>query len=125
MSTTLARSTDPITSKIAGSTAKTLSQKQALLLEFVSKSMTGEEAAERAGLLDVGYWKRISDLANAGMIKERTQKNKPSTGPLHVVRPAGSFLVMRQQKSGKYAIVWQITDKGRAEAKAIKAALKG
>lgn len=126
--TTLARATDPITSKIAGATAKTLTQKQSLLLEFVGKSMTGEEAAERAGLLGVGYWKRVSDLQQEGSITERLQANLPRNHPISRVWSVASqgyaYVVMRLQKSGKHAIVWQITDKGRAEAKAIKAALK-
>lgn len=122
---TMARTTDPITSKIAGATAKTLTQKQALLLEFVAKSMTSEEAAERAGLLRPGvcYWHRVTDLVRDGLLTERIQKTRPKTHPVQMT--SAGYVVMRLQSSGKHAIVWQITDKGRAEAKAIKAALKG
>lgn len=123
---TLSRTSDPITSKIAGKTVDTLPMKERLLLEYVQKSMTSEEAAERAGLLDRGYWKRVSDLVNAGMLTERTQSNVPKDFPEYRIYRNGKplFAVLRQQRSGKHAIVWQITDKGRAAARALKKAMK-
>lgn len=122
--TVLARSTDPITSKAAAATVKTLTQKERLLLEFAQRSGTAEEAGERAGLLHTGYWKRVSDLVREGLITERTQGNRPSDPSLvYVVYRDGkaAYAMMRPQRSGKNALVWKITERGRVAARALKA----
>lgn len=98
--------------------------KNALLLEFAQRSLTSEEAAERAGLLGTGYWKRVSDLFNEGLITERTQPNVPNGHPVYFTT-SGKYAVMRLNHSGKHALVWKITDKGRAAVREIKANSKG
>ncbi|MGV0949387.1 MAG: hypothetical protein ACOYB3_01855 [Azonexus sp.] len=96
---TLARTTDPETSRKAaallGTTAGT--HRGMLLRAFAVEPLTAEEAASRAGLL-VGtagnYTKRVSDLTNAGYIA-----------------PTGQT---RTGTSGRAARVLAITDAGRA-----------
>lgn len=69
-----ARSTDPTTSHEAALliTAKAESHRILLLAEYAAAGTAGlidDEAGARAGLLHTGYWKRCSDLRNAGVIE--------------------------------------------------------
>jgi len=108
--TALARKTDPVTSKIAAKTVKTQPYKNLLLLEFAQKSQTSEEAAEKAGLLHTGYWKRVSDLFNARLIRPRLKSN--------------GDLMTRTGLSGKEQTVWIITEEGRNAVREIKNSMK-
>src|SRR6187401_792237 len=71
----LARGTDRSTGHAAaqdGRGPRAGSQRLRLLREYGKHPLTGltaYEAASVAGLLDVGYWKRVSDLFNDGLIE--------------------------------------------------------
>lgn len=108
--TTLARSTDPITSKMAGADIEkaegTNTLQMVLLKQFGKKSMTAESAAEAAGLNPwSGGWKRVSDLRKRGLIEERKQ---------------GGKILMWVNRSGKKARVLKITPLGREVLRAAK-----
>lgn len=94
-----ARTTDPQTSKDAAKRVKPTPYMMLMLAQFAKKSMTSEEAAEAANLLNTGYWKRTSDLFNAGYVVPR----------LH---PSGKVMT-RTNRSGRQAQVWKITAIGR------------
>lgn len=65
-----ARRTDPATSHAAARTIR-LSHGQRLLEQFRAcpQGLTSEQAALRANLFHVGYWKRVSDLLRDGKIQ--------------------------------------------------------
>lgn len=93
---TRARLSDPITSKLAGDPTLIgrLSQKWALLHAFSQekKGLTDEEAAARAHMLTVGYWKRAADLRNDGLIEWTATCRVGSNGRLvgvSKITPAG------------------------------------
>ena len=66
----LARRSDPATSKASARKVERESMLRALLMQFARADLTAEEAAEQAGLgASDGYWKRVSDLLNAGHIE--------------------------------------------------------
>lgn len=80
-----ARVSDPITSQLAGQRSMSRdSQKSALLRAFASvkAGLTDEEAAARAGLLTVGYWKRAADLRTDGLIQWAEKYRTGSNGRL-------------------------------------------
>lgn len=69
-----ARSTDPTTSHDAARliAAKAESHRILLLAEYAAAGTAGlidDEAGAHADLLHTGYWKRCSDLRNAGVIE--------------------------------------------------------
>lgn len=72
----LARASDPETSKEAAQAHRYRrgSQKYQLLVAYLQAhqdgliGLTDEDAASRAGLTQVGFWKRCSDLRSDGMI---------------------------------------------------------
>ena len=93
---TRARATDPITSQLAGDPTLVgrLSQKWALLHAFsqVKSGLTDEEAAARAHMLTVGFWKRAADLRNEGLIEWTPKCRTGSNGRLvgvSKITPAG------------------------------------
>ena len=97
--TTLARATDPMTSHLAAEETTTkVTHRDALLFTFEGKKwgQTADEAAKEAGLLDTGYWKRISDLHTAGLLVE------------------DQFESTRPGRSGRLQRVLHITAKGLA-----------
>lgn len=105
--TALARKIDPITSKMAADSVKPKPYMMRLLEQFAKRSQTSEMAAERADLLHIGYWKRVSDLRRAGWITVRTDlKGTP---------------LMWFNASGRRALVWKITDEGREALRTYKA----
>lgn len=66
----VARNTDPSTSKVAAAKAPRVAQSMRLLAMYAAagEPLSDEQAASLAGLLGTGYWKRCSDLRNAGYI---------------------------------------------------------
>lgn len=108
--TTLARTSDPITSKMAAPSPASKTLMVMLLEQFVKKSMTAEEAGTAARLLHIGYWKRVSDLKNYGWIMPRAGANgKP---------------LLSVNRSGKKAQVYVITATGRQALRSFKAEAK-
>lgn len=83
MSVMTARRSDPITSQISAEpTMVRATQADHLLATYVDVpwGLTAEEAAQKAGLTHIGYWKRISDLFNRGLITEGDQHDtRPGT----------------------------------------------
>ena len=83
---TRARTTDPITSQLASdpTLGSKDSQKASMLRAFaqVRAGLTDEEAAARAGLLTVGFWKRAADLRNDGFIEWSPKYRVGSQGRL-------------------------------------------
>lgn len=105
--TALARKTDPITSKMAADSVSPKSYMMRLLEQFAKKSQTSEMAADKADLLGIGYWKRVSDLRRVGWITVRTDfRGAPMTWV---------------NESGRKALVWKITDEGREALRRYKA----
>lgn len=98
----LARATDPATSH-AGAMAVRLragSQKHALLMEvYRHGALTADEAGNAADLLHTGYWKRISDLLNEGLLEP--------------VLDSSGYPLTRPGRSGSGQRVLQVTDRGR------------
>jgi hypothetical protein len=96
---TLARSSDPVTSKAAarGVAYRAGSQKARLLAAYAAhpEGLTDEEAAGLAGLLHTGFWKRCADLRNDGVIA-------PVVTPAYV-------LVTRAASSGEQVMVCRMT----------------
>jgi len=85
LSAELARNTDPRTSRDAARDAlpEMGSHRRRLLIWFAAAGdagLTADEAAERADLLHVGYWKRVSDLKNNGFIRPTGKKRKGRKG---------------------------------------------
>ena len=85
---THARSGDPATSHAA---ARQLSDKttmmRRLLVAFGSRAMTAEEAADACSFTaEEGAWKRVSDLANLGLIEDTGQTRQSRAGRAQVVR---------------------------------------
>ena len=110
MTSTICRSTDPITSLYAA--ADEGNRRPAMLdvllaayAEAGVDGLTSQEAAEWACLLHTGYWKRVSDLQNLQFI---------------AVRPG----VLRLNSSGRKGQVWEITLDGRLYLKQAMAALR-
>lgn len=107
---THARSSDPVTSKRAAHSAKLRAgtHKHRLLVAYsrAAVGFTDEEAAVRADLLSVGYWKRCSDLRNAGLIEP--------------VKHANGGIVTRLTDNGDHVMVCSITDLGLATLTAMK-----
>lgn len=105
-----ARSSDPVTSKAAArsSAMRASSHKARLLRAYPAAAVgfTDEEAAIRADLLSVGYWKRCSDLRNAGLIEPVPHSN-------------GGFLT-RRTDNGDAVMVCRITDLGLATLASMK-----
>lgn len=68
----LARTTDPATSHAGAASVRfrSSSQKGRLLAAFATGPAIAEEAAQRARLQHVGYWKRVSELLADGLIEE-------------------------------------------------------
>ena len=68
----LARTTDPATSHAGAASVRfrSSSQKGRLLAAFAAGPAIAEEAAQRARLGHVGYWKRVSELLADGLIEE-------------------------------------------------------
>lgn len=68
----LARNTDPATSHAGAASVRfrASSQKGRLLRAFAHGPAIAEEAAQRAQLGHVGYWKRVSELLADGLIEE-------------------------------------------------------
>jgi len=102
------RKSDPKTSKAAGASIRPSSQAGKLLEAFSDRlplvhsgrlsdlAMNATEAKDAAGLSDVScYWKRVSELKQAGLIR-------PMDG---VLRPC--------RRSGKLRESYIITDEGR------------
>lgn len=92
---THARHHDPRTSHEA---AAQLSDKQTmmrrLLWAFLAQPLTAEQAADACGYgAESGAWKRVSDLANRGLIEDTD--------------------ATRLGRSGRSQIVWRITNNGR------------
>ena len=85
-----ARTTDPDTSKNAYllHTPRKDSQAAKLLAMYKRKptGLTADEAAERAGLLNVGYWKRVSDLHRDGFIQDTDITRPGKSGAKQTVR---------------------------------------
>jgi hypothetical protein len=76
----LARRKDPSTSKAAAQAVERESILRALLTQFARADLTAEEAAAQAGLDErSGYWKRVSDLQNAGHIETIIVDGEPLT----------------------------------------------
>lgn len=84
-----ARATDPVTSHIAArSVTAAASQRDALLVAYRqagAQGFTDEEAARAAGLLNVGYWKRCSDLRRLGLIEATGRTRPQESGRLGMV----------------------------------------
>ena len=85
---THARSTDPVTSHDA---AARLSDKatmmRRLLRAHYARPLTAEEASDLCGYDAAdGAWKRVSDLANAGLIEDTGQRRTARSGREQVVR---------------------------------------
>lgn len=81
----LARASDPATSHEAAEwvAPRSGSQKAKLLLAHRAhrqQGLTDEEAAREAGLLGSGFWKRCSELRNAGLIAETGEQRRGSSG---------------------------------------------
>jgi len=94
----LARRTDPATSKEAAASLHRNTLLRSLLIEFGRADLTAEEAGTRAGLDESsGYWKRVSDLLNAGYIE-----------PVIV----DGEMLTRIASSGRQQRVLRITSKG-------------
>lgn len=93
-----ARNTDPDTSKAAAKSVKPYAYCMLLLSQFARRSSTAEAASIGAGSIP-GYWKRVSDLRNAGYIRVRVDRHGKA--------------MKDRQRSGRMALVWQITDEGR------------
>ena len=101
----IARKSDPVTSKAAAVrvSPRTGTQKYRLLIEYERAGRTGltdYEAAASASMLNVGYWKRCSDLRNDEFI-----------APLQ--HESGN-LVTRYSPNGDAQMVCAITDSGLA-----------
>ena len=81
---TMSRRDDPSTSHAAAKIAKfnAGSQKHTLLTEYACDpdGLTDEQAAARSNLLHVGYWKRCSELRNAGYIARTGETRIASSG---------------------------------------------
>jgi hypothetical protein len=117
---THARSTDPVTSKVAArrSAMRAGTHKARLLESYFDAQpapavgmescpgLTDLEAAAAADLLSVGYWKRCSDLRNDGLIEPM----------LH----ASGANVIRYTENGDANMVCRITDMGMATLMAMK-----
>ncbi len=75
-----ARRSDPATSHAAARTIRP-GHAQRLLTEFAAcpQGLTSEQAALRANLFHVGYWKRVSDLLRDGKIKPLYKDGKAVT----------------------------------------------
>lgn len=94
-----ARTTDPITSKMAAATVSNRTSIAMMLLnQFAKKSMTAEQAGEAAEL-PFGSWRRVSDLLADGHIEVR--RNRDSTP------------MMAMNLSGRKARIFKITEQGR------------
>lgn len=96
-----ARRTDLESSHEAAESVKVGPNALTLLNAFAKKSMTAEEANFEIGPRGLpGYWKRVSDLRNLGLIEQRgARAGKPMWGV---------------NLSGRKAAVWIITPEGRA-----------
>lgn len=81
---TMARRDDPSTSHKAARVAKfnAGSQKYMLLTAYARNEhgLTDEEAAQISDLLHVGFWKRCSELRNAGYIERTGETRIASSG---------------------------------------------
>lgn len=80
----MARRDDPSTSRKAARVAKfnAGSQKYRLLVEYARRDdgLTDEEAASACDLLHVGFWKRCSELRNAGYVERTGETRIASSG---------------------------------------------
>lgn len=89
--TKLSRRDDPETSAHAAKAIRSGSQKHRLLLQYATakEGLTDEEAADRAGLLDLPgccWWHRSSDLREEGRISDTGQTRvSPRTGEERMV----------------------------------------
>lgn len=78
-----------------------------LLAQFAKRSMTAEEANFEIGPRGLpGYWKRVSDLKEAGYIEHRGARAGRAMYGVNL--------------SGRKAAVWIITPEGRAALKESK-----
>lgn len=81
---TMARRDDPSTSHKAARVAQFNSgtQKYQLLVAYARSTdgLTDEQAAGASNLLHVGYWKRCSELRNAGYITRTGETRVASSG---------------------------------------------
>jgi len=84
----LARGGDDWTSHAAVPHLSAGSQRAQLLRCFAEageEGLTAYEAGVVAGLLHVGYWKRVSDLMNAGLIEKTGGSRLVGTGKWQMV----------------------------------------
>ena len=96
----MARKDDPSTSHAAARVAKfnAGSQKHSLLVAYATndEGLTDEQAASASNLLHVGFWKRCSELRNAGYIER--------TGDVRVASSGMAQDVCRITEAGMMAI---------------------
>lgn len=90
----LARTTDPETSHAGAASIRlrSTSQKARLLRAFATGPAIAEEAAKRANLGHVGYWKRVSELLADGLIVETGDTARSTAGEacrIYRITPAG------------------------------------
>lgn len=106
----LARSSDPATSKEAAKAMRIrgASQKAELLRAYADAEhgLTDEEAGEISGLAasGAGYWKRCSELRNAGYIRRTNETRVGSTGlaqEVCVITEVGRAALMQATKESK------------------------
>lgn len=96
-----ARRTDLESSHEAAASVKVGPNALTLLNAFAKKSMTAESANYHVSLYGIpGYWKRVSDLRNLGLIEQRGARAGKPMWELNL--------------SGRKAAVWIITPMGRA-----------
>jgi len=81
----LARASDPATSHQAGHEVRETRKSLASLLLVAyqaayPRGLTDEEAAQAAGVLATGYWKRCSDLRKSALIVPTGETREASSG---------------------------------------------
>jgi hypothetical protein len=86
----VSRTTDPQTSHDAAAARRPEigSHRRRLLIWFAAAGdagLTADEAADKADLLHVGYWKRVSDLKNQRYIRATGEKRPGRSGQLQQV----------------------------------------
>jgi predicted ArsR family transcriptional regulator len=98
-SATLARRSDPPTSKAAARVAGRLGSHRRRVLEVLGEyqmGVTHEEAAERAGLEPDQTWKRLSDLKRTGLAEVLRVNGHDVTRLLRSGSPGDVYVITRR-----------------------------
>jgi hypothetical protein len=106
---TRTKAASKMTSKAAAKDSPVRRSQRFLLLQAFykagKKGLTAEQAGQVAGLMGTGYWKRVSDLSNSYLIDPKEDYG---------------VYVTRKTTSGRDAVVWVISEEGKAAYKATK-----